>query len=321
MSFAAACRLRPRSHGYLGGMIRMPAGRVALVALVLLGMVGCGRDHAVEATGPYAVGTRSVTFVDDSRPTAAFGSFPGAPDRTLVTDFWYPAAGDPAAAPAPDAEAADGPFPLILFNHGQQGAPEQYAQSFQTWARAGYVVAAPRHPLTIKGGPGAVFVDDIEGELGDVPFVVKSIDDQMSDLVDVDHLVLAGHSSGAIVAYGDAFNTCCHFDDPDAVLLEALTPIPLAGKYSDSLKGTPVLFMHGDADQAQFANAHAVFDEQKSPRFFLTIPGGDHSQVYRDSPQTQMVADTALAFFDRYVKGRHQAGDSLDATPGIEAKP
>jgi fermentation-respiration switch protein FrsA (DUF1100 family) len=302
-------------------MFRTAVGRVALVALVLLGMVGCGRDHAVEATGPYQVGTRSVTFVDDSRPTAAFGSFPGAPNRTLVTDFWYPAEGDPAAAPAPDAKAADGPFPLILFNHGQQGAPEQYALSFQTWARAGYVVAAPRHPLTIKGGPGALFVDDIDGALGDVPFVVKSIDDQMSDLVDVDHLVLAGHSSGAIVAFGDAFNTCCHFDDPDAVLLESLTPIPLSGEYSNRLKGTPVLFMHGDTDTLQLANAHATFEDQKSPKYFLTIAGGDHSQVYRDSPQTQMVSDTALAFFDRYVKGRGKAGDTLKATSGIEADP
>jgi fermentation-respiration switch protein FrsA (DUF1100 family) len=293
--------------------------RIALVALVLGGMVGCGRDRAVEATGPYQVGTNSMTFVDDSRPTPAAGSFPGAPDRTVVTDFWYPAEGDPAAGPTPGAKAAKGPFPLIVFNHGQQGAPEQYAQSFQTWARAGYVVAAPRHPLTIKGGPGGLFVDDIEGELGDVPFVVKSIDDTLSDLVDVHHLVLAGHSSGAIVAFGDAFNTCCDFDDPDAVLVEALVPIPLHGEYSARLKHTPVMFMHGDADPDPLPAAHDVYNDAKSPKFFLTLPGGDHSAVYRDSPQTQMLSDAALNFFDRYVKGRGKSLDALKATPGIEA--
>ena len=52
---------------------------------------------------------------------------------------------------------------------------------------AGYVVAAPRHPLTVRGGPGAQFAHDVEGELGDVPFVVTSIDDELSDLADVDH--------------------------------------------------------------------------------------------------------------------------------------
>jgi fermentation-respiration switch protein FrsA (DUF1100 family) len=302
-------------------MFRTSAARLALVVLLLAGAVSCGRDHAVEATGPYRVGTRSLTFVDESRPTPAFGSFPGAPNRTVVTDFWYPAEGDPTAAPVADGQAADGPFPLIVFNHGQQGEPQQYALSFQTWARAGYVVAAPRHPLTIRGGPGAQFANDIEGELGDVPFVVKSIDDQMSDLADVDHLALAGHSSGAIVAFGDGFNTCCHFDDPDAVLVEGLVPIPLDGEFSDDLKGTPVLFMHGDADLNPLSAAHTVYDEAGSPKFFLTIPGGDHSQVYRDSPATQMVSDTALAFFDRYVKGRDRSLDTLKATAGIEAAP
>ena len=302
-------------------MFRSAPGRVALVALVLGGVVGCGRDEAVEATGPYRVGTRSMTFVDDSRPTPAFGTFPGAPNRTVVTDFWYPAEGDPAAGPVADGTAADGPFPLIVFNHGQQGAPEQYALSFQTWARAGYVVAAPRHPLTIKGGPGALFVNDIEGELGDVPFVVESIDDQMPDLVDLDHLALAGHSSGAIVAYGDAFNTCCQFDDPDAVLVESLQPIPLAGEYSDELKGTPILFLHGDADPVPTSVPHAAFDEAESPKSFWTIPGGDHSAVYRDGPSAPQVAETALAFFDAYVKGRDKAREALEATPGIEAAP
>jgi hypothetical protein len=34
-----------------------------------------------------------------------------------------------------------------------------------------------------------------------------------------------------------------------------------------------------------------------------------------------MVADTALAFVDRYVKGRDNALDTLEAAPGIEAAP
>ena len=47
-----------------------------------------------------------------------------------MTDVWYP-------------DDADGPFPLIVFNHGQQGEPQQYAPSFEAWAGADYVVAAP----------------------------------------------------------------------------------------------------------------------------------------------------------------------------------
>ena len=260
-----------------------------------------------------------MTFVDDTRATPAFGASPAQDTRTLVTDLWYPAEGDPNAAPIADAPAAAGPFPLIVFNHGQQGEPQQYAPSFESWARAGYVVAAPRHPVSVRGGPGGQFVNDVDGELGDVSFVITSIDRELPDLADVDHLVVAGHSSGAIVAFAVAFNTCCHDDRVDAVLVEALLPATLDGEYASDLKGTPVMFMHGDADLIPLADAHTIFEAAEPPRYFLSIQGGDHSNAYRSGPPAPMVAAAALAFFDRHVKDRDEALDTLKATPGIEA--
>src|SRR5262245_12175666 len=67
------------------------------------------------ATGTYAVGVRTATFVDPSRPTPANRSYPGAPDRTLVTEIWYPSAGTPGALvrDAPISSAA-GAFPLVV---------------------------------------------------------------------------------------------------------------------------------------------------------------------------------------------------------------
>lgn len=295
-------------------------GRAVVVLLFAGGLVACG-DDALETTGPYRVGTRSMTFVDETRPTPAFGAAPAADTRTLVTDIWYPAEGDPDTAAAADATAADGPFPVIVFNHGQQGEPRQYAPSFEAWARAGYVVAAPRHPVSVRGGPGGGFVDDVEGELGDVPFVIDSIDEELGDLADTDHLAVAGHSSGAILAYAVGFNTCCHDDRVDAVLVQSGQGATLDGEYADDLQGTPVLFMHGEADLNPLAEAHAVFESAGSPKYFLAIPGGDHSGTYRDGPSAPMVAETALAFFDRHIKDRDEAGDALEATPGIEAAP
>ena len=296
-------------------------GAVAVVAVLVGVLAGCGEDHAVETTGPYGVGTRSVTFVDEDRPTPAFGAAAAADNRTLVTDLWYPAEGDPDAAAAADAPAADGPFPVVVFNHGQQGEPQQYAPAFETWARAGYVVAAPRHPVSVRNGPGGGFVDDVEGELGDVSFVIDRLDRELADLADVDHLVVAGHSSGAILAYAVGFNTCCHDDRVDAVLIQAGQDATLDGEYADDLKGTPVLFMHGDADLTPIADVHALFEAAESPKYFLTIAGGDHSGSFRDGPPAPMVADTALAFFDRHIKDRDEAGEALEATPGIEAAP
>jgi fermentation-respiration switch protein FrsA (DUF1100 family) len=237
-----------------------------------------------------------------------------------VTDLWYPAEGDPDAGPVADAPAADGPFPLIVFNHGQQGEPQQYAPSFVSWARAGYVVAAPRHPLNVRGGLGGQFVNDIEGELGDVPFVITSIDKELSDFADVDHVAVAGHSSGAIVAFGVAFNTCCHDDRVDAVLVQALVNVPLHGEYAPELKGTPVMFMHGDADPTPPAAAHTTFEAAESPKYFFTIPGGDHSNAYRSGPPAPQVAAAALAFFDMHVKHRDEALDTLNGIPSIEAE-
>jgi fermentation-respiration switch protein FrsA (DUF1100 family) len=297
-------------------------GRPAVVLLVVGGVVSCGADPSQETTGPYRVASRSVTFVDDSRPTPACGAAPAQDTRTIVTDIWYPAAGDPDAAPTGNAPAADGPFPVIVFNHGQQGEPQQYGPSFETWARAGYVVAAPRHPLTVRGGPGCHFVDDIQGETGDVAFVISSLDDELSDLADVDHLAVAGHSSGAIVAYAVGFNTCCHDDRVDAVMVEGLiNDFPLDGDYAADLKGTPVMFMHGDADPTPIADIHAAFDAAEPPKYLLSIPGGDHSNAYRSGPSERQVATTGLAFFDLHLKDRAEALNTLQAAQGVEAIP
>jgi hypothetical protein len=159
----------------------------------------------------------------------------------------------------------------------------------------------------------------MEGELGDVAFVIDRIDDELPDLADTDHLAVAGHSSGAIVAYGVAFNTCCHIEGIDAVLTEALLPIPLDGEYADDLKGTPVMFMNGEADPMPPEAVSGPYDDSDSPKYHLTIAGGDHSAVYRDGPGAPLVAEAALAFFDLHVKGRASAIETVESLPGLEA--
>src|ERR1700709_481120 len=53
-------------------------------------------------------------------------------DRPLPTTVWYPKTG--------------GPYPLILFSHGLTARPADYTELLTTWARAGFVVAAPAYP-------------------------------------------------------------------------------------------------------------------------------------------------------------------------------
>jgi alpha-beta hydrolase superfamily lysophospholipase len=161
-----------------------------------------------------------------------------------------------------------------------------------------------------------VFVNDAQGDIGDVAFVIDSIDEKLSDLADVDHVAVAGHSSGALVAFANAFQYCCHDNRIDAALLER-TPIQL-GKESAGVAGTPIMLVQGDADPTPPAVPHAAYDAADPPKVFLTVPGGDHSRMYRDSPPAADVARAVLAFLDWQVKGRDGALDTMEDTSGVE---
>src|SRR6185312_663867 len=87
----------------------------------------------------HPVGVLATTFVDGSRPTAAFGAYPGSPERQLPTTIWYPSDGG-------------GPYPLVMFAHGFAVTPASYGALLSRIAAAGYVVAAPTYPL-LSGQP------------------------------------------------------------------------------------------------------------------------------------------------------------------------
>lgn len=91
------------------------------------------------------------------------------------------------------------------------------------------------------------------------------------------------------------------------------------GESTPEAKGTPVMFMHGDADVTPAADVYATFDELEPPKYFLTIRGGDHSETYRSGPQAPLVASAALAFFDLHLKDRDEALETLEGLPSLEA--
>jgi predicted dienelactone hydrolase len=230
---------------------------------------------------------------------------------------WYPAQGQPSPAETPNAPFADGPFPLIVFSHGQAGEPHMYAPDFDVWAQAGYVIAAPHHPLTIKGLPGGPQPGDIVNQPADLSFTIDRMADQFGDLVDVQHVAAIGHSSGAITALAVGLNSRWRDDRVDAVVLESVLNAPFEnGTYFDDVPAVPVLFFHGDADGSfPIAAAHDLFEQARSPKYFLTIHGGDHSAPYRAGPPDyRLVADTTLAFLDAYLKDRGSPEDAVQAT-------
>ena len=84
-------------------------------------------------------------------------SLPESEDRSVLTDVWYPShTGDLDAARAehpfgrphdavPEVPPQDGPFPLVVFSHGNSGLRRQSTFLTTHLASWGLVVAAPDH--------------------------------------------------------------------------------------------------------------------------------------------------------------------------------
>ena len=163
--------------------------------------------------GPYGVGTREFVVEPDS-------------DRPLPLTVWYPTARDtsegeysympetpplpimghafPDAAPSLD----DGPYPLVLFSHGAGGM--RYAALYLTehLASYGFVVMAPDHTgdTAVNAEEEAVFLRSHVTRPVDITRVIDFAQNAtqsggaLENLIDMDHVAVAGHSSGAWTA-------------------------------------------------------------------------------------------------------------------------
>jgi dienelactone hydrolase len=293
------------------------------------------RAVRVAPIGTFAVGQLSQTFVDQSRPTNANGTFPGGPSRTLLTAIYYPTTGPPTDKPTPDApfNTAHGPYPLILFSHGVTARGVFYADVLTKWASAGYVVVAPDYPLSNTNAPGGVDfgrgVADVKNQPADASFVISQVLtlDKTKKLVggtiDQQHLGAAGHSLGAITTYGLVYSACCRDKRIDAAVEMSGIPavVEPAANYFHGVK-TPLFGLHGNADPIVPYQADVDgFANASPPKFFLTFLGGGHISPFLGGTDPEAVAlqKTTVDFWDRYLKDDTAALGQLktDATiPG-----
>ena len=315
--------------------VRRP-GRRAAVAVLLLGVGACGGgsdggDGASSASATFAVGTRVETFVDTARPTESRPDAPGRPSRTMETLIYYPAAGRPGGDPVAGAApaTADGPFPLVVFSHGSGVSdPARYDLLFRSWASAGYVVAAPEHPLssTSLADGGA----DVVNQPADVSFVVDEMVRRSTDgpgpfrgLVDGARIGVAGHSLGGVTALGAVANRCCVDGRLRAAVVLAGRKAAFPADGWMKAGHAPILVVHGDDDRlVRLSEGQQIFAEASAPKAMLTVFGGDHNRPYGgslatvDNPErlgvtpngpTNLVNTTVLGFLDRHLKDRTDA--------------
>jgi predicted dienelactone hydrolase len=248
-----------------------PSHRSALLALVplllaapaLAGVKAHGPIDPPGALGPWAVGRDTFQVVDPSRD-----------DRTLTVDVWYPvddadAAGPPSAydlifaaiesevafdAPAPSAA---GPFPLLVFSHGNDGIRFQSFFLMEHLASHGFVVAAPDHAgntaldILIPGTPFETRDRPLDVSLVITRMLERNAapGDAFEGRVDPARIGVAGHSFGGFttLAVGAGFE-----DVPPDPRVRALMPMsPVSTAFSQAALagiGVPVLLVGGTAD-------------------------------------------------------------------------
>ena len=312
------------------GVVRV-AGLVMAATLAACG--GGGADDSTAGPAPeatFAVGTRFETLVDRSRPTNATADSEAKPERTFETLVTYPAAGSPGRPASPGAPPAPGgPFPLVVFSHGSGvSSPARYELLFNAWAAAGYVIAAPKYPLSSTSLPNAS--GDAVNQPADVSFLISEMvrlgvdrTSPYAGLVDGERVAVAGHSLGAVTTLGVAFNGCCLDRRIDAGIVmaggEAFFP---AEQWFGTIR-TPILVVHGDDDRiVRIADGQKVFADASPPKVMLTLFGGDHNRPFggslatTETPDrlgatlngpTQLVNTTTVAFLDRFLKDQANA--------------
>jgi dienelactone hydrolase len=279
------------------------------------------RPPKVAAIGKYAVGMKTQSFADNSRPTEGI-----APGRTLLTAIYYPAQGPPTAEPVESAppDTKDGPYPLILFSHGLGARGVFYQDVIKTWVSAGYVVAAPDYPLSNRNAPGGASfgraIGDTKNQPADASFVITEVikldkDGKQFGGIDAKRIGASGHSLGGITTYGVTYSGCCR----DKRVKAAIPMSGLAGVVEPADQyfqdgATPLLGLHGNQDgTVPYAAGTNAYGMAKAPKFLLTFIGAGHVSPFLGGTDAQatVLKKSTVDFWDRYLKGDKAALDKL----------
>jgi len=317
----------------------------AIAPFVCLLFMACSDDSNSPVTMVIDMGTNAQTDVMIDDPDAAladgaqgevdeppkvgvtFINIEGAAERTLPTAIWYPAdpatqgeaiqyAGFLARDAIEDAPVASGgPWPLIIFSHGNTGVKEQSVFLTEELARAGYIVMAPDHV-------GNTFFDG-EGRFGEImnhlrPLDVTAVIDRamalvesdppwLADKLNLDKIGISGHSRGgytSLAAVGAALGThpmyreyclasetdpvCAEFDPMASSHLlgddRVIAALPLSpASYTLTAEGlsgvaAPVLIMTGKTDRLTPYDSVVIpiYEALSPPKALWTLTQGDH---------------------------------------------
>lgn len=267
----------------------------------------------------FTVAQLTLPLVDTTR-TATVDGHTGP--RQLPTTVWYPV-------------GAPGERPLVVFATGYLQCPAAYGPLLQSWATAGFIVAAPTFPLTSCAVPGEPQESDELNQPADMAFVIRQLlaasatgtpgNGKFLGRINPQQVAVAGQSDGGNTVVALAFNTCCMSVPVKAALV-------LSGEQLPSFHGTffppgspPMLVVQGTADPINpLADSQQLYaDDQSGPKAMVLLDGAGHLTPYEGTnPTEQVVAAVTLDFLDQYVLGQPSAAAALardGSQPGVDS--
>ncbi len=240
---------------------------------------------------PYPVQDETITLVDPTRDTPARGDVPGTSGRVLVTDIRRPV-------------GPKGPLPLVVFAHGWNSDPTVYESLLDSWAAAGYLVAAPVFPDSADTLPGSPVSNYPEQAL-DMSFIITSLLGGRAGPVDPTRIAVAGHSDGGTDVALLALNPAYADHRVKAYLsLSGEIPAGVAGPWGVATPGALLVVVGTQDEYGLLPRATQVYETgATTAKVLVTVTGGDHLTMYvGSSPEAVALRADTLRFLNAALR-------------------
>lgn len=275
-------------------------------------------------------------FTGITYPDKKKAELEAAQKRQPNVEIWLP----------PKFQASEEKWPLLIFSHGFGGCAKQSKFLMEYLSDHGYVVVAPDHAdancrarlgggrfLEMRSGSSAgrpekpfrnpdEWTDKTEADRrDDVLFALSSLlDDRMyKNYVDTDRMGLIGHSLGGYTVLGMA-GAWPSWTDRRFKAVLAFSPYtdPYLRRRALGNIHVPVMYQGGTRDTPitpDLRRTGGAYTLTPAPKYYVEFDGADHfawTELERD--YQPLINESALSFFDRYVKGA--SGEIVPAQAG-----